>query len=95
MKKNDKKPGGIPHLFLTPNEAKAVGLGLVKIIDDVERVHKDPEYPWTPESRRMFREMLEAAYGAKAKIEKLSGEKIPPLPDLEPGEETDYLTKES
>jgi hypothetical protein len=82
------------QLYLKPDEGKFLGMAVASTLELVEEHSKNPAIPWTPESRKDLKDMLESGRRLKAKLEKL-GFDVRPLPDLEPGEENDYLTKES
>lgn len=79
-------------IYFNPKEVMALAMGLARIIEDFNT--SDPLTPFTPETRRDIKDILENVRTAAAKIEKFTGFKCV-LPDLEPGEEKDYLTKES
>ena len=82
------------QLYLKPDEGKFLGMAVVDLLDELERITQNQEIPWNPESRKIFKEMLEAGKALKVKLAKL-GFDMRPLLDREPGEENDYLTKES
>jgi len=80
--------------ILTPHEVMAIGLGLSRIIEDMEALNNDDTIPWTPDARKMKAEILNNAKSAAAKIEKATGFecRIDPYKD---GDEDEFLTKES
>lgn len=84
------------RIFLTPNEAAILGMGLAVIIEDLNAVKRCElaNVPWTPEARKNQKEMLEAAISAAAKLEKFAGISCN-LPDYNDGDEKEFLTKES
>lgn len=82
------------NLFLKPEEAKFLGMAVASSLDSIQTIMKNPAIPWTPESRKTLKEMDEAGQQLKRKLVKL-GFDVRPLPDLEDGEELDYITKES
>lgn len=82
------------QLFLKPEEQKFIGMSVVSVLDQLESTARNQRIPWNPESRKTIKDMIDAGKGLKIKLAKL-GFDMRPLPDLEPGEENDYLTKES
>jgi len=82
--------------IFTPAEVKIIIMGLVTIQEDIEAVHKDPKHPFTPESRKDMKEMLEAANSAISKLEKVVNKGMAfYVAQYEEGDEKDFLTKES
>ena len=79
---------------LTPHEVMAIGMGLARIIEDMEDIKKDASIPWTPESRKMQKEILDNAKSAASKIEAISGFECK-LDDYQEGDEDEFLTKPS
>jgi len=82
------------QLFLKPEEQRFLAMAVLRVIEDLEISSKDVRINWTPESRKDLKDMLAAGTGLKIKMANL-GFDMRPLPDLEPGEENDYLTKQS
>ena len=82
--------------IFTPNELKSIILGLVTYIEDLEAVANDPKLPFTPESRKDMRDMLDSGRSAKRKLEDVVNKGIAfRLDDYQEGDEKDFLTKES
>lgn len=84
------------HIFFNPGEVTIIALGLGRIMEDLNAM-KLPEWintPWTPEARKQQKDMIAAAKSAAAKIEKFTGIKCH-LPEYKPGDEDEFLTKES
>lgn len=82
-------------IYFNPDEVKAIALGLGRIIDDYKELDKTQPYiPWTPEARKMKVQILNASRTAAAKLEKFTGIKCD-LPEYQPGDEDEFLTKES
>lgn len=82
------------QLFLKPDEAKFLGMAVVDVVENLQNRAKDPALPWTPESRRTLREMIEAGTALRIKLGKL-GIDVRDLPPYFPGDENEFLTKES
>lgn len=82
------------NIYLRPEEKKFFSMAVVSTLDKLEAISRNPKIPWTPESRKVLREMTEAGNKLRDKLKKL-GFDMRPLPDLEEDEENDYLTKES
>lgn len=80
-------------IYLTMQEYQAVQLGLGRVIEDMKNTGTEL-YPWTPEARRVRKEIMTAANTAAAKIEKITGVKAE-LPSYEDGDEDEFLTKQS
>jgi hypothetical protein len=86
----------IEKIYFNPNEVMAIGLGLARVIEDIQAI-KRGEYvntPWTPEARKIQSEILTACQSAANKIEKFAGHKCN-LPPYENGDENEFLTKQS
>lgn len=82
------------NLYLKPEEAKFLSMAVLAIIDDLQDTSKNVQHNWTPEVRKDLKEMLAAGATLKIKMAKL-GFDMRPFEPLKPGEERDYLTKES
>lgn len=83
-------------VFLTPKEALAVQLALGSMMEDLNAM-KSEKYinvPWTPEARKDQRDIMASAKSAARKIEKITGVEAS-LPEYKPGDENEFLTKES
>jgi hypothetical protein len=82
------------QLYLKPDEAKFLGMSVVTMLENLMDSAIDPELNWTPETRKLLKEMIHA--GTNLKI-KLSGQgfDMRPLPPFENGDETEFLTKQS
>lgn len=79
---------------LNPHEVMAIGLGLSRILDDFESIKNDATIPWTPESRKIQKEIFAAATSAAKKIEAITGFECK-LDAYVEGDENEFLTKES
>lgn len=79
---------------LTPKEVMAIGMGLARVIEDLEETRNDQSIPWTPETRLMMKDMYDSAKSAAGKIEAITGFECR-LDAYEDGDEKDYLTKPS
>jgi hypothetical protein len=82
------------NVFLKPNEGKVLALALLGFIDLIKETSTDPLINWTPEARKDHREILEAAESLRIKLRKL-GFKMDDLEPYKPGDEIEFLTKES
>lgn len=86
----------VERIFFSPNEVMAIGLGLTRIIEDMNAMKQgnNVNLPWTPEARKIQKDMLAACQSAAAKLEKFAGYKceLPPYVD---GDEDEFLTKQS
>lgn len=79
---------------LNPNEVAITQMALSGLVEDLESVSKNQAYPFTPEARKMQKEMLANAKSALGKIAVASGKLIKLDPYTE-GDENDFLTKQS
>jgi hypothetical protein len=79
---------------LTPNEVAVIQMSLDSMIQDMETVSKNQKIPFTPESRKDIRDILNYAKSALAKIAIASG-KLIKLDPYHEGDEKEFLTKES
>lgn len=82
------------NVFLKMEEIKFIALATIAQLEDLRNAATDEKIPWTPESRKTIKEMREAGEAVKIKLQKL-GFDMSDLPELYPGEEDEYLTKES
>lgn len=80
--------------ILTPDEVKAIGMGLGRIIEDLEEVNKRGDIPWTPEAIVIQTEILSNARSAAKKIEQMTGFACK-LDEYKEGDEKEFLTKQS
>lgn len=82
--------------IFSPAEVKILIMGLVTVIEDIEAVNNDPKYPFTPESRKDMKDMLECAKSARKKLEDVVNKGVAfNLAPYEEGDEKDFLTKQS
>lgn len=81
---------------ITGQEVKVILLALEGMIQDRDAVSKNPKYPFTPETRKDIKDILEFSRSAKSKLEKvcLKGKAFRMDPYQE-GDEKEFLTKES
>jgi hypothetical protein len=82
------------QLYLNAQEAKAIQMGLGRIIEDLKTMSSALNMPWTPDARKTLKTILNAATSAGKKIQRITGiaANIPPY---NPGDENEFLTKES
>lgn len=83
-------------IYFNPDEVRAIALGLGSVIDDMNALKKGKlaDTPWTPEARKFQKQIITACQSAAAKLEKFTGVKCD-LPPYIPGDENEFLTKES
>ena len=79
---------------LTPDEVAVVQMALGGMIEDLEAARMNPNYPFTPQSRRDMNDILSNSKSALAKIALASG-KLLKLDPYQEGDEKDFLTKQS
>lgn len=79
---------------LNPHEVLAIGLGLSRLLEEMDEIKKDVAIPWTPEERKRQKEIYDNAKSAAFKIEKLTGFEFK-LDAYIDGDEKEFLTKES
>lgn len=79
------------NIFFKPDECKFMALAC---LDMLRIINENKQHPWTPEARKIQKEMLEAGNRVRDKFKKL-GFNMSELEELLPGEELDWLTKES
>lgn len=80
-------------LDLTYGETCILGMAIANTIEYFEDMANNQKLNWTPEARQDIKEMLAAAFSLKAKMEKIGIDVS--LADIEPGDENEFLTKES
>jgi hypothetical protein len=78
-------------IYFNPNEVNAIAMGLARIMEDIKA---NELQPWTPEMRKITKEILTAARSAAHKLEKFTGVKCE-LPPYNEGDENEFLTKQS
>ena len=83
-------------IYFNRDEAAAISMGLARIVEDMIAIKqgKSASIPWTPEARKIQADILKNARSAAAKLEKFAGIKCE-LPPYVPGDEDEFLTKES
>lgn len=82
------------QLYLKPDEARFLGMAVASMLEQIEGFAMNPEHPWNPETRKMFKEMREAGSALEIKLKKL-GIPVEPLPAYNEGDEEDFFTKPS
>lgn len=82
-------------LFLKPDEARVIVLALESLLEQQHEVAQNPRLNWTPEARKTIREITEAADGALKILSKVFGIESTGLPPFNPGDENEFLTKQS
>ena len=82
------------NVFIKPNEGKFLSMAAVAMIEQLEDTSKNQLINWNPETRKDFKEMLEAGHSLRTKLIKL-GFDMRELPPYIDGEEKDFLTKQS
>lgn len=80
--------------ILSPNEIVVIQMALSGLIEDMEAVSGNPNFPFTPDARKSQREILTAAKSAMDKLEKVSGNVVQ-LDPYKEGDEDEFLTKQS
>lgn len=81
----------IIQVHFTTDELKAISLSIGHVLDMLK---ENDLQPWTPETRTYIKEIRIACNSVAFKLKKHAGIDCK-LPDLYPGEENEYLTKES
>ena len=89
---NETKVGD--QFRLGQDEVAAIAMGLALVIENMEEIKKNPAIPWTPEARKMQKEIIQSAKSAPAKIEMVSGFECR-LDSYRDGDENEFLTKQS
>lgn len=86
----------VERIYFSPNEAIAISMGLARVIEDLNEIKKgdNSNIPWTPEARKHQAEILNACQSAARKLEKFASIECK-LPPYEPGDEDEFLTKQS
>ncbi len=69
-------------------------MALDQMLEEMEMVSRDPKYNFTPEARSDMKDMIKTGRSAKEKIAKISGHEVK-LDPFTPGDEEEFLTKES
>ena len=81
-------------LKITMDEAKAMLLALVEMVETIEDVRTNPAIPWNPMARETQREIINNSQSAMKKLSDLTGISAD-LPKYKRGDENEFLTKES
>lgn len=89
MDKNQNK-----NLYLKPDEAIFLSMAVVAQIDLLKETSSNQRINWTPETRKQLKEMIATGTSLKIKLQKL-GINMSELPPYLPGDENEFLTKES
>lgn len=84
----------VEQLYLKPAEGKFLALATMALLTDMEEGNQHPQFNWTPEARRDFREIIEAGKSLRIKLAKL-GFNMTNLPPFKEGDQDEFLTKES
>lgn len=94
MKKGQQPP---PQLFFKEGEIKAVVLGLQTLEEDISKIQHDPQYNFTPEARSIMADMITQTRSALNKLARVvnGGKPFDKIPPFRPGDEDEFLTKES
>lgn len=82
------------NLYLKRDECKFLGMAVVSLIEQLKDTSTDQLVNWNPESRKDFKNMIEAGNNLKIKLNKL-GFDLRDLPPYKEGDEKQFLTKES
>jgi hypothetical protein len=82
------------NLYLKPEEAGFNAMAVMSMLEILEAKSKDVRINWTPEARRLQKEMIAAGTSLKLKMKNL-GFDMRPLPPFLDGDEHEFLTKES
>ncbi len=80
--------------ILNKAEASVIQMALSMMIEDLEAVGSNQNFPFTPEARKDQKEILSCAKSALQKIAKAQGELIQ-LDPYQEGDEKEFLTKQS
>lgn len=80
--------------IVTPDEIAVIQMGLQTVIEDIDAGLKNPMFPFTPETRKEMKDMLACCRSALLKVQAVSGRTLQMDP-YKPGDETEFLTKES
>ena len=82
-------------LQLTAKEIGIIQMALETMLDDViNPMSKDPKIPFNPLARAAMKDMKESAESALAKVKTVSGIDSN-MVEYKPGDEDEFLTKES
>lgn len=81
------------QIYFNPKEVHILAMGLASVMETLNEA-KDPSIPWTPEARKDQADMASAAKSAASKLERFAGAKCS-LPPYNPGDENEFLTKQS
>lgn len=84
----------INQLYLKPEEGKFLALATIAFITDLEEGRSEQKYNWTPETRKLMREMMEARQSLRIKLTKL-GFNMTDLGAFREGDQDEFLTKPS
>lgn len=81
-------------MILTPKEVFATEMALSAMIEDLEAMVNNQQYPFTPEARAEMKDILATSRSAHKKIALASGNLVK-LDPYKEGDEKEFLTKES
>jgi hypothetical protein len=81
-------------LFLTPNESYFLASAILSMLADLRESVSNQKVNWTPEARKYYKDMIQIGEKLSIKL-KVIGMDMSKLPEYNPGDENDFLTKES
>ena len=79
---------------MTPEETIFIGIAVLAILDDLRESDSNQYVNWTPEARKYHRDMMKVGGQIVLKLRAI-GIDMSNLPDFKPGDESEFLTKES
>jgi hypothetical protein len=82
------------QLYLKPDEKKFIAMAVVAMVERLQESSKNTLINWNPEARKDLKEMIAAGSSLRLKMQKL-GFDMRELPPYLPGDENDFLTKQS
>jgi len=82
------------QLELTNHEIMFLSTSVISHLSDVKQYASDQRINWSPEARMYFREMIAAGTSLIKKFDEM-GIDVSSMPDYQPGDLNEFLTKES
>lgn len=82
------------QLFLKQQQAIFLGMAVAAMLEDMEVSLQNPNLNWTPEARKIQKEIYTAGIELRTKLLKI-GIPCEPLDPFVDGDEEEFLTKES
>lgn len=82
------------QVYLKPEEQEFLSMAVLRTLEELHDMEQNPTIPWTPEARKLMKDMTAAGKALKVKLEKLGFDMTMP-PEFKTGDEQEFFTKQS